>query len=305
MPRTSLTGRAYFPVRARPVRTTSVPMQTTPVRNFARSTRLDGSSYASVRANPAQHAWEAPAIDPADAALQRPARQWCQRLVQPACFVLAALLHLSLFAWLLPATSDAFGDGGLALEAIAVDLVDTLPSTASPLIAAAAAADPTPAPVADRELAEKEPEAQPEAARETTPAIEEAAARPPVERETRDREEATPQPPPADAQPASIGAVATGEASPGVVHAYGARIAKIISQGRPRGTTAVRARGKVLLQFVVDPEGRIASAEVKQSSGSPELDNRALTTLQKLSFPRPTPDMSERQRNFTVPYDFK
>jgi periplasmic protein TonB len=269
---------------------------------------VDGSSYSRVAIGSLPPAVEQALIDAAAPMVAQPRTNWGGRLTHPLCVGLAAAAHLALAALFLPIRTDALGDGGTALEAIAVDMVDSLPSDAAPQIAASQSntaeaveevAEAAPAP------ATKAP--PPEMAVEIAiPPPHGALTGPETPAETQEHKpQHMPQPPPAPSQLASVGSIATAEASPGVVHAYGARIARIISQGRPRGRDLSGFKGKVVLAFAVDASGRIERVEVQRSSGNPDLDSRAVGALQKLSFPAPAPEMSERQRFFTVPFEFR
>jgi TonB family protein len=49
----------------------------------------------------------------------------------------------------------------------------------------------------------------------------------------------------------------------------------------------------------------IESADVLQSSGSADLDQTALAAVRATSFPVPPEGSTDRQRSYTVPFDFK
>ena len=66
----------------------------------------------------------------------------------------------------------------------------------------------------------------------------------------------------------------------------------------PKGT---RARGRVMLQVTVAPDGRLLAASVTQSSGFGVLDRAALTAVQRARFPKAPESLQQPRYNFRIP----
>ena len=92
-------------------------------------------------------------------------------------------------------------------------------------------------------------------------------------------------------------------ATPGEVKSYHARLGARLRANRPS------SRGKagfVEIAFAIEPDGRLRFAEVKRSSGSTFLEDRALAAVRKSSpFPKPPPMMIGKQLEFSVPFTFE
>lgn len=88
---------------------------------------------------------------------------------------------------------------------------------------------------------------------------------------------------------------------------YSARVAQILDQHKryPAMAFLFRQQGAVIVDFVIDRQGRLAGSRVLQSSGSAALDNEALSILQR-SQPFPAfPDNSPEERlSFSLPILF-
>jgi protein TonB len=73
----------------------------------------------------------------------------------------------------------------------------------------------------------------------------------------------------------------------------------------PRSAHARGEQGVALVAFSVDRDGRVLSRKIALSSGHPDLDNEALTMLERAQplppFPR---SMTQAQLNLTVPIRF-
>jgi TonB family protein len=96
-------------------------------------------------------------------------------------------------------------------------------------------------------------------------------------------------------------------ASPRWMTAYAARIAQILDQHKrfPAAAYLQRAHGTVVLDFVLERNGRLAYSHVKQSSGWAILDNEALSILQRSQPFPPLPDnYSEQRLSLSVPLNF-
>ncbi|TIP28523.1 MAG: energy transducer TonB [Mesorhizobium sp.] len=71
----------------------------------------------------------------------------------------------------------------------------------------------------------------------------------------------------------------------------------------PRAAKARRAEGSASVTFTVDGSGRVLSARLARSSGDPDLDSAALSTLQGASVPEPPPELGSRVTR-TAPFTF-
>ena len=250
------------------------------------------------------------------------------------CLGVAAAGHLLLLAATLPHKGhEAPGDGGQALEAIAVSLVDAVPSHAVPQSAPAeAAVAQVDADGAQAETAPQTAPPQPDKAAdapepprqalaldlppETVPP--DAIALPVREREAKpDPEPLVREEKPAESKPEKPAAVApsqaqvaaaampaqsAAEASPGVARVYAGQVSQVLDRNKPRSRGM---RGRVHVQFVVDAAGRSQPPLVLASSGNTHLDAMVVDAIQRMEFPRPPAEMSERQRTFNVPFAFR
>ncbi len=237
-------------------------------------------------------------------------------------------MHLGVLALMWPSFSDAVGDGGTTLEAIAVSVVGQVPVMSAPTAPVPDnSAEPVPfdepqpdaIPLNDPNIAEQkplppvdvalalppEPEPLPDAANLPMKPPEPQIEKPPeptVERlrETKQAQEhAVPTP---LAAAASMPAMTSAEASPGAVRAYERKISKLLETRKP---SSKGLRGRLIIQLVIDAEGRPQSAVVLKSSDKPALDERVLAAVQRLDFPRPPDAMTVKQLTFNVPYDYR
>ena len=281
---------------------------------------MDGSNYQAIVQNAAIGSAEGSRLA-ASAPMAEQARSGLvPRLAHPICVTVAAAIHVAIAALMLAGKADEFGESGTALQAIAVDVVEAMPSMAS--LAAAASDGPAAEPVEqvpDEALPPHEPAApradtSVEAATDIADAARSIAPPPPISPAPKpdmenksEPEPQSPQPQPssAPAQAASAASVAVGEANQGVVNAYGAALSRIISRGRPQGRETRNLRGTVVVEFVVGTSGGLERADVKVSSGNSRLDDLGVSALRKLELPAPTPDMTLKQRTFTVPFVYR
>lgn len=254
-------------------------------------------------------------------------------------FLAAAAAHVALIAVLLPARSDTLGDDGVSLVTIAVSIVDSVPMLSAPETAPSEANVTQP----DAEAADVPPETQPEAPAakpeertteaepqkqalaldmppETVPPPPEALTLParqpdaerdpapvvieetPVVREPPREAAATPAPPPTPAAPAALFSQSSAEANSGIVRAYAGSISRVLDRQKPRNRGI---RGQVRIQFVIAPTGRAEQPIVIATSGNPALDSIVVTAVQRMEFPPPPAQMSQRQRTFNVPFAFR
>ncbi len=95
---------------------------------------------------------------------------------------------------------------------------------------------------------------------------------------------------------------AAANASPGERSRYAMLVRDALGPTRPRheGTS-----GSVAVTFTLDPAGAVQSVGVVKSSGSPELDEAAMSAVQRTAFPKPPDGMSDAQRSYVVSFDFK
>jgi TonB family protein len=97
---------------------------------------------------------------------------------------------------------------------------------------------------------------------------------------------------------ATPGAARLGEASPfvrGVI-----RILKRAMPRAPRGT-----RGEVVLRFLVGENGQVAALRILRPSGRPELDRHVAESVMRTALVAPPPGTPERERVFTITYDYR
>jgi protein TonB len=86
------------------------------------------------------------------------------------------------------------------------------------------------------------------------------------------------------------------------VRAYASSVSKVLDRQKPRSRGV---KGLVRIQFTVDAGGRPSAPLVLASSGSPRLDDMVIEAVSRMKFPAPPPQMSPRQRTFTVPFAFR
>ncbi|MFM2422421.1 MAG: hypothetical protein RL291_951 [Pseudomonadota bacterium] len=124
----------------------------------------------------------------------------------------------------------------------------------------------------------------------------------------RDQVDAAPQPALTSAKPTSQPfhtdqlTPASGGASPGVLSRYAIEIRLAIGKVRPRHGGQ---SGRVSVSFGLDESGTVRFVAIANSSGSQELDQAAQNAVLRATFPAPPAMMTDAQRTFTVPFDFK
>jgi len=101
---------------------------------------------------------------------------------------------------------------------------------------------------------------------------------------------------------ASEAGLAAAQATKGQAAQYAMLVRATLGTAHP---THLGKRGRVIVKFVIDKAGAVSSAIVTASSGNADLDEATLSSLRKTSFPKPPREMSESQRQFMVPFDFK
>lgn len=226
---------------------------------------------------------------------------------------IALTVHVALLVAMVPRAFEQMGDGGYQLDTIAVDVV----SSASLIRAGSNSGGP----IADAPIVEEAPADAPAEAAPVEPPREKASAdEPPSEialakpEPVMEPKEKQPDPGPerekqmtALAQPAV--AIAAAVAPPpaeaqnaGLQQEYAKQVVAAITKARPKGNGRA---GKVVVTFVIDPMGRAADVHVTQSSGRRALDDLVVSAVSRIDFPRPLAGLTEAQRRFLVPYEFR
>jgi protein TonB len=238
----------------------------------------------------------------------RDRREWLSLAV-------AIAAHLAILALLIPRTAEAPGDDGVALEAIAVSLIDSQALISAPQ---ATPSEPSEAPTEDAaepappEQASVQVEAQKQPDPTEEPVPQEVSPLPAPPQQTAKEETKKPDEPPAEKQtaqtpppaaaPPVLPSQTIAEAAPGVVRAYASSISKLLDRGKPKSH---RIKGEVVVNFVIDARGRSEPPVITRSSGNSQLDDLVIAAIQRMDFPTPPPEMSLRQRTFIVPFRFR
>lgn len=281
-----------------------------------------------------------PPLEVANLALP-PQSGWREVVSQCLSVGLAAALHVAVLIAMLPSPSDAFGEDGVALETIAVSIVDSLPVISAPEtkpaeksslqpdadepqpeapdetveaakeapkepepLKQALALDLPPEPVPPPPEAIALPARKPDAKPDTEVVLREPPPEPTKEEPVKPEriETAAPQPPPLPETAAASEAMSSAEAAPGVVRAYARSVSSVLDRLKPK---ARGMRGQVKVQFVVDPTGRAEPPRVLSSSGNTRLDDIVVAAIARMEFPPPPPEMNLRQRTFNVPFAYR
>lgn len=242
-----------------------------------------------------------------------------------AGLVLSVLLHLGGLVYVQWNRSEQVGPGGTQLQTVEIDLI-----TASDWLAGASnlgaytskdAEDldkKEKSEAARREVTETPP---PEGLVKPTDEGSELAAaqiiKPDPAIERKDEEKDKPEKPeePGTSNDASGRAKQTQEAreaqfkggsslgaTPGQISGYGLSVREALNRNRPLyfGTD-----GRVVVEFWVSEAGSVQRAQIAQSSGMKILDDAALGSIWKTRFPIPPGGMTEEQRGFKVPFEFR
>ena len=244
-----------------------------------------------------------------------------------AGLVLSALLHVGLLLYLQSDSADDVGPGGVQLEAVSVDLVplSTLragaPDQAPDLGMDATEQDKTEkTEAARREVTDTPP---PEAlVKPTDDASELAAAeiiKPDPSHERRDEEADNDKPDKPDepatshddrgrarqtqqpSDPKAKGGASVA-ATPGQMSRYALSIRQALSRNRPQH---LGTRGRAVVAFGITGTGSVRFAQIVRSSGAKVLDDTILSTIWKIRFPAPPHGMTDQERSYTVPFDFR
>lgn len=95
---------------------------------------------------------------------------------------------------------------------------------------------------------------------------------------------------------------ARGSASPGQIARYAMEVRAAVGLGRPRH---LGVRGRVEIAFGLTSAGSVRFAGIANSSGNSRLDAAGLRVIHVARFPKPPPGMTDDQRSYAVPFDFK
>jgi protein TonB len=91
-------------------------------------------------------------------------------------------------------------------------------------------------------------------------------------------------------------------ASPGEISRYANQVRAALARNKPKGR---RLRGTATIMFVISQSGKVASARVARTSGSEQLDQIVLRTVERTAFPGPPAGMSESQLTYVIPFRFE
>ncbi|MFM9846146.1 MAG: energy transducer TonB [Hyphomicrobiaceae bacterium] len=244
-----------------------------------------------------------------------------------AGLVLSTLLHVGMFVYLQFRTVENVGSGGVRLEGVTVDLV--------PLSALRAGApnqppdlgtDAAEEPKKEKTLAARRDETgtpPPEALIKPTDGTSELAAaditKPDPVNEDRD-EHADKEKPNKPREPdtsdnddgrakrvqeardAKFIGGASAAATPGQMSGYALSIREVLARHRPRHTGT---RGRAIVEFWLTDTGTVQRAQIAQSSGTKLLDDAILAAIWKIQFPAPPEGIPDKDRGFTVPFEFR
>lgn len=241
--------------------------------------------------------------------------------------VLSLFLHAGPFVYLQWDRADDIGPGGIQLEAINVDLIplaewrsgapNIAPDTGKDAIdqdqkdqAEAAPRDVTETPPPEGFIKPTQEGGSELAAAETMkpdPVMErvekpekdkpEKSEEPDTSKDARGRAKQTQEA--ADAQVRGGSSVA---ATPGQISRYALAIQQTLNRNPPRH---LGTRGRAVIRFGLTENGSVRFAEIERSSGSKLIDDVVLAAIWKITFPAPPGGMSERQRSYTAPVEFR
>ena len=244
-----------------------------------------------------------------------------------AGLVASALLHACVLVYLLSDNAEEIGPGGIQLEAISVDLVpltslrsgvpdqapalgndaadqdridkteaarrevtDTLPpeglikpTEGTPELAAAEIIKPDPIHEHRQEEADKEKPEKPQ--------------EPGTSNDDRGRAKET-----REARDAMVKGGAPVAATPGQISRYALSIQQTLNRNPPRH---LGTRGRAVVEFGLTATGSVRFAQIAKSSGTKLLDDAVLAAIWKIRFPAPPESMTDRQRSYAAPVEFR
>lgn len=91
-------------------------------------------------------------------------------------------------------------------------------------------------------------------------------------------------------------------ASAGEVAQFAIAVRRAVGRARP---PHAGSKGRVTITFGLTEDGTIRFSHIAKSSGSRRLDEAALVALNGTTFPAPPAGMTDIQRTYTVPYEFR
>ncbi len=108
----------------------------------------------------------------------------------------------------------------------------------------------------------------------------------------------------ATAQSSAANSVAEGRtgASAGQLTKFAMEVRMALGRARPKHDGL---RGRALIIFALSDAGEIRFADIAKSSGSERLDRLALRAVETARIPKPPTGLTDTQRTYTVPFEFK
>lgn len=107
---------------------------------------------------------------------------------------------------------------------------------------------------------------------------------------------------PAAPQAAPAPAEAAARQAAGDAARFALAVRQALGKSRPRHAGT---KGRVVITFGLAETGGLRFAEVSRSSGNEALDAMTLAAVRIATFPRPPANLSDRQRTYVVPFDYK
>ena len=91
-------------------------------------------------------------------------------------------------------------------------------------------------------------------------------------------------------------------ASPGAVREYERYVIQALAKVKLKRGLGI---GTVRVSLMISPDGEIAFLEIIKSSGNSRQDEEALAAVRRARFPRPPPALTDEQRWFQFPVNFR
>jgi TonB family protein len=238
----------------------------------------------------------------------------------------STVLHLGVLTYLQRGDSDEIGPGGIQLEAINVDLIPLSEwRSGAPNVVPDLGQDPIDqvkkdqAEAARRDVSEVPPpegHIKPAEGASELAAAEITKSEPLLERSEEPDKEKLDKPDEPDtandargrakhtqeAAEAQVKGGSSVAATPGQISRYALSIQQMLNRYPPRH---LGTRGRAVVKFGLTETGRVRFAEIERSSGSKLIDDAVLAAIWRIAFPAPPGGMSERQRSYTAPIEFR
>lgn len=223
----------------------------------------------------------------------------------------AAAAHLCLLAALYPLANETPQAGGTGnhLEAISVSIVPShvletkvdLPpaETGGGSTTSVSAAEGDPAAQGQNEQVAPEP-VQESASPTPTPTIADDA--PPVEKKPQPKAESPQGGAVARALNDMPAQAASASASQGEIDRYAVRVRAALARSKPTGS---RRGGRVTVVFTIGPDGKAANIRVTEAGAGQALARAVQDAVARTEFPTPPAGMSDEQRTYAVPFNFR